>query len=114
MPWSMLPFQYLVEVTEMEIPLFGGTIHFVHCRVEEDVAMATLQEVNVAVNRARVLFEVFRVVELGGVNKNAANHHVRQFPGTRNEGEVAIVQRTHGWHEGYTLPVLSIPFKEPS
>src|SRR5690606_6461397 len=113
MPRPMLPFQYFVQVTEIETPRFCGIIHFVHGRMEEDVAMGTSQEVDVALNRARIWFEVLWVVELGRVDEDAANHHIRQFSGMGGERKVAVVQRAHSRHECYTSPVMTVPFKKP-
>jgi hypothetical protein len=58
------------------MPLLIIVINFAHGGVKQNIAAGLLQFSYISFNGAGVIFQVFWVVKLGGVYKNAANSNI--------------------------------------
>ena len=84
-------------------------IHLLHrrceCQQQGSLLLGALlqagDELQVGFYRAGILLQIFLVVELDGVHKEAHHHHVVLFQGTLDEREMPFVQGTHGGHQAY-------------
>ena len=73
-------------------------IHLFHSGDECDVADAA-DRFRILFGLSWVAFQVVGVVKLGGIDKNAADHRFVFLPGLTHQGQVPLVQRTHGGDE---------------
>ena len=80
--------------------LFGGWggEDLLHGRRENEIGQVA-DQLQVAVQRARVLHQIVLVVELYGVDENGDEHNVVLLAGTSYEREVTVVQCAHGGYQ---------------
>ena len=92
-------FHHLLDGAEVIDRIDGFGIHLLDGGDEGDVGFCGCELLAVGLHRAGVFGEVFLVIELYGVDKDADDHEVVFLAGTGDQGEVPLVERAHSGYE---------------
>src|SRR5690606_37934137 len=76
MPRPMWSFKFLFKLTQIQVPLFALGVHLGYFWLEENIASRRFKQSNIVFNRAWVFFKILWIVELSGIDENAAYHHI--------------------------------------
>lgn len=91
---------------EAVVDFFIG-IYVLWAWCEEQVNAFGIDQSSVGIQVARIGGQVVRVVELGGIDKDADDRYVIVGTAAFNEAQMSFVKGSHGWDKSNALVVLA-------
>ena len=112
MPRTLRSFHDRFQLAEAEfLDFLSFRIHFIHFRVEHDVAALGFEQTAISLEITRIVGQIFRIVELDGVDENTGHQEVVFFAGPLQKGGMPLVKGAHGRDEAHAFPARSLRCK---
>jgi hypothetical protein len=99
---TVFSFHYIVESRKGKRDSNRFGINFFVWRNKNHIATGFFEHFEIGDFVARIIFQIFGVVELNWIHKNAANSEIIFGFRSLNERNVATMQKSHGWNKSNT------------